>query len=66
MSETATTVIASRGGLIRAVDELKPTGIVVVGEDSYGVFDYVRDCGVPIYFFSGETQKAYKAGDADV
>lgn len=54
------------GGLIRAVDELRPTGIVVVGEDSYGVFDYVRDCGIPLHFFPGETERFRKGGEADV
>lgn len=53
------------GGLIRAVNELEPTGIVVIGEDSYGVFDYARDCGIPIYFFSGQTERYYR-GEAHV
>lgn len=54
------------GGLIRAIDELRPTGIVVVGEDSYGVFDYARDCGVPLHFFPGETERFHEGGGADV
>ncbi len=53
------------GGLIRAVQELEPEGIVVVGRDSYNVFAYVRDCGIPLYFFDGETSNYYR-GDARV
>lgn len=53
------------GGLVRAVNELAPTGIVVVGEDSYGVFDYVKNCEIPIYFFSGQAER-YFGGEAHV
>lgn len=53
------------GGLIRAIQELDPVGIVVVGEDSYGVFDYARDCGMPLYFFKGKAARAH-ARDANV
>lgn len=53
------------GGLVRAIQELEPTGIVVVGEDSYGVFDYVKDCGVPLRFFKGKAAQAH-ARDAYV
>lgn len=54
------------GGLIRAVDELRPTGIVVVGEDSYGVFDYARYCGIPLHFFPGETERFHRGDGAHV
>ena len=47
------------GGLLRAVQELDPTGIVVVGEDSYNVFDCVRASGVPLFFFKGESSRYY-------
>lgn len=53
------------GGVMRAVDELEPTGLVVVGEDSYGVFDYARSHGVPVHFHSGATER-FREGDADV
>lgn len=53
------------GGLIRAIDELRPTGIVVVGGDSYGVFDYASECCIPLYFFPGETERFHRDG-ADV
>ena len=53
------------GGLIRAVNELEPIGIVVVGGDSYGVFDYVRDCQIPLYFYDGQTA-CYRNGAAHV
>lgn len=52
-----------QGGLIRIVHELEPMGIVVVGEDAYGVFDYVKSNDIPLYFFSGETAR-YRGGDA--
>lgn len=47
------------GGIVRAVQELEPTGIVVVGGDSYGVFDYARDCEIPLYFFRGKAAEAH-------
>lgn len=50
------------GGLIRAIQELEPTGIVVVGGNSYGVFDYARDCGVPLHFFKGKAAQAHARG----
>lgn len=50
------------GGLIRAIQELEPTGIVVIGEDSYGVFDYARDCSVPLRFFKGKAAQAHARG----
>lgn len=50
------------GGLMRLVSELEPTAIVVIGEDSYNVFDYVRNCGIPLYFYSGQTQHFHKEG----
>ena len=53
------------GGLIRAVQELEPTGFVVVGEDSYNVFDYVKKSGIPLHLFKGETS-IYYGGGADV
>jgi len=52
------------GGLIRAIDVLCPTGIIVVGSDSYGVFDYAKQDGVPLYFFPGETQR-FRESDGD-
>lgn len=42
------------GGLIRAVTELSPKGLVVVGKDSYDVFDIVRDAEIPLYFYDGQ------------
>ena len=53
------------GGIIRAVQELEPTGFVVVGEDSYHVLDYVKKSGIPLYLFKGETS-SYYGGDANV
>ena len=48
------------GGLIRAIDEADPIGLVVVGEDAYGVFEYARIKGIPLYFHSGSTRKRYE------
>ena len=53
------------GGLIRAVQELEPTGLVVVGEETYNVFDYVKKSGIPLYLFKGETS-SYYGYDANV
>lgn len=53
------------GGLIRAIDELHPTGIVIVGADSYNVFDYAKSCDIPLHFFPGETERFHR-DDADV
>lgn len=53
------------GGLVRAVQELDPSGIVVVGKDSYGVFEYAKANGIPLYFFEGETSRHF-GGDANV
>ncbi len=53
------------GGLKRAIQELKPEGIVVVGRNSYNVFDYARGNGVPLHFFDGETAR-YHGGGANV
>lgn len=53
------------GGLIRLVNEVHPLGIVVVGTDSYGVFDYARECGIPLYFFDGQTER-YFGGEVHV
>lgn len=50
------------GGLIRAINELHPRGIVVVGEDSYNVFDCARSREVPLYFFSGQTEGYFGGG----
>lgn len=47
------------GGLARIIDELEPAGLVVVGEDSYGVFDYAKSRGVPLYFYPGQTQNRF-------
>ncbi len=53
------------GGLMRAVQELEPAGMIVVGKDSYGVFDCVRESGVPLRFFDGRTAR-YHGGGAHV
>jgi hypothetical protein len=53
------------GGLIRAINELAPAGLVIVGSDFYGVFDYARDCGVPLYFYAGQTSR-YRKDAANV
>ncbi|MFC0265704.1 DUF4417 domain-containing protein [Alloscardovia macacae] len=53
------------GGLIRAIHELHPTGLVVVGKDSYGVFDYAKKNNIPLHFFSGTTERYYR-GDTNV
>lgn len=53
------------GGVIRAVQELEPEGIVVVGKNSYSVFNYARENGVPLLFFDGETAR-YHGGGANV
>ena len=48
------------GGIIRIVDELEPAGLVIVGADAYGVFDYPKQKGIPLYFYQGRTQKQFK------
>lgn len=47
-------------GLMRLIQELEPESIVVVGEDSYGVFDYARECGVDLHFFHGATEAHFR------
>lgn len=48
------------GGLIRLVDELEPTGLVVVGEDAYDVFEHPKEKGIPIHFYQGQTQDRFE------
>lgn len=37
-----------------SVDVLKPSAILVYGTDSYGVFDYPKQLGIPIKVFKSE------------
>lgn len=48
------------GGLIRLIDELHPSGLIIVGEDAYGVFDYAKELHIPLFFFQGATSKHFK------
>ncbi|WP_273383132.1 DUF4417 domain-containing protein [Enorma phocaeensis] len=48
------------GGIIRIVDELEPSGLVIVGTDAYGVFEYPKRKGIPLYFYPGRTQKRFE------
>ncbi len=48
------------GGIRRIVDELEPLGLIIVGEDAYGVFDYAKEKGVPLHFYPGPTQKHFE------
>lgn len=50
------------GGLIRLIDTLDPSGLVICGSDSYDVFDYAKEREIPLHFYSGQTQK-YFEGD---
>lgn len=47
------------GGIARIVDELEPAGLVVIGKDAYGVFDYAKFRGIPLHFYPGSTQKHF-------
>lgn len=48
------------GSLVRIIDELEPTGLIVVGVDAYSTFDYAKAKGVPVYFYLGSTQRHFK------